>query len=131
LKKKSLKEFDSILLCAAISDFIPKKHKGKIQSKKEKFLLEMKPAPKIISIFRKKAPQSKIIGFKVEEKKDSLKEKAMILLKKNNLNFVVANLIYGFNKNENEIWIFDKKGKSIHKKGKKEELADFILDIIK
>ena len=131
LKKKSLKEFDSIILCAAISDYIPIKHKGKIQSEKEKFLLEMNPAPKIISIIRNKAPQSKIIGFKVEEKKDSLKEKAMILLRKNNLNFVVANLIYGFNKNENEIWLFDEKGKSIHKKGKKEELSDFILDMIK
>jgi len=131
LKKRSLKDFDSIILCAAISDYIPKKHKGKIQSKKEKFFLEMTPAPKIISYLRKKAPQSKIIGFKVEEKKDTLEKKAMILLNKNNLNFAIANLIYGFNKNENEIWIFDKKGKIIHKKGNKEELADFILDIIK
>jgi phosphopantothenoylcysteine synthetase/decarboxylase len=55
----------------------------------------------------------------------------MNLLKKNNLDFVVANLIYGFNKNQNEIWIFDKKGKTFLKKGKKEELADYIFDIIK
>jgi len=131
LKKRNLKEFDSIILCAALSDYIPKKHKGKIKSEKEKFLLEMIPTPKIISFLRKKAPQSKLIGFKVEEKKDTLKEKAMNLLKKNDLNFVVANLIYGFNTDENEIWIFDKKGKSVYKKGKKEDLADFILDMIK
>ena len=53
------------------------------------------------------------------------------MLKNNDLNFVVANLIHGFNTNENEIWVFDKKGKSVYKKGKKEDLADFILDMIK
>jgi len=131
LKKRNLKEFDAIILCAALSDYIPKKRKGKIQSGKEKFVLEMFSAPKIISKLRKKAPQSKIIGFKVEESKANLKEKAMNLLKKNNLNFVVANLIHGFNANQNEIWILDEKGKIINKKGKKEELADYILDIIK
>ena len=128
--KRNLKEFDVIILCAALSDYIQKKQKGKIPSGKEKFVLEMFPATKIISNIRKKAPKSKIIGFKVEENKTNLKEKAMNLLKKNNLDFVVANLIAGFNYDQNEIWIFDKKGKSIYKKGKKEKLADYILDII-
>jgi len=131
LEKRNLKEFDTIILCAALSDYIPKKQKGKISSGKEKFILELFSAPKIISKLRKKAPKSKIIGFKVEEKKANLKEKAMNLLKKNDLTFVVANLIYGFNINQNEIWIFDKKGRAIHKKAKKDELADYILDIIK
>ncbi|OGS40958.1 MAG: hypothetical protein A3K77_07040 [Euryarchaeota archaeon RBG_13_31_8] len=131
LEKKILKEFDTIILCAALSDYIPKKQKGKIKSGKEKFILELFSAPKIISKLRKKAPESKIIGFKVEEKKVNLKEKAMNLLKKNDLTFVVANLIYGFNVDQNEIWIFDKKGKMIHKKAKKDELTDYILDIIK
>lgn len=131
LEKRDLKIFDYIILCAALSDYIPKKHKGKIKSGKEKLVLELFSAPKIISIIRKKAPLAKIIGFKAEEKKANLKAKAMNLLNKNNLDYVVANLIYGFNKNQNEIWIFNKKGKSYYKKGKKEELADYILDIIK
>ena len=131
LEKRNLKEFDIIILCAALSDYIPKKHKGKIQSGKEKFVLEMFSAPKIISKLRKKAPDSKLIGFKVEANKANFKEKAMNLLKKNNLEFVVANLIYGFNSDRNEIMIFDKKGKTFLKKGKKEELADYIFDIIK
>jgi len=131
LEKRNLREFDIIILCAALSDYIPKKHKGKIQSKKEKFVLEMFSAPKIISKLRKKAPGSKLIGFKVEANKANFKEKAMNLLKENSLNFVVANLIYGFNADRNEIWIFDKKGKIFHKKGKKEELTDYIFDIIK
>jgi len=131
VNKRNLETFDFIILCAALSDYIPKRYKGKIKSGKEKFVLEMYPAPKIISKLRKKTQKSKIIGFKVEENKKNIKEKAMDLLNKNNLNFVVANLIYGFKKDENEIWIFNKKGDCFHKKGKKEELADYILDVIK
>jgi len=131
VKTKDLKKFDIIILCAAISDYIPKKKKGKIPSGKDKLIVEMSPAPKIISSLRKKGPKSKIIGYKVEENKVKLKEKAKNLLKKNNLDFVVANTISGFDKDKNEIWIIDKKGKCIHKKGEKEQLANQILDTIK
>jgi phosphopantothenoylcysteine synthetase/decarboxylase len=91
----------------------------------------MNPAPKLISMVRKQATKAKIIGFKVEEKKNRLQEKALDLLKRNDIDFVIGNTISGFNKDENEIWIFDTKGKSIHKKGKKEYLANIILDTIK
>ena len=131
VKTKDLKKFDIIILCAAISDYIPKKQKGKISSGKDKLIIEMSPAPKIISSLRKKGPKSKIIGFKVEESTAKLKEKAKDLLKRNNLDFVVANTISGFDKDKNEIWIIDKKGKCVHKKGEKEELAGQILDTLK
>lgn len=131
VKTKDLKKFDIIILCAAISDYIPKKQKGKISSGKDKLIIEMSPAPKIISSLRKKGPKSKIIGFKVEENTVKLKEKAKDLLKRNNLDFVVANTISGFDKDKNEIWIIDKKGKCVHKKGEKEELAGQILDTLK
>ncbi|MGF3554632.1 MAG: bifunctional phosphopantothenoylcysteine decarboxylase/phosphopantothenate--cysteine ligase CoaBC [Thermoplasmatota archaeon] len=131
LRKRDLKKFDFIILCAALSDYLPKKHKGKISSKKEKFFLELFPAPRIISMLRKKVPKSKIIGYKLEENRLKLKENAMDLLKKNNLDYVVANLIHGFNLDKNEIWVFNENGEIFHKKEKKEELADYILDIIK
>jgi len=114
-----------------LSDYSPKKQKGKIQSGKEKLIIEMSPTPKIISKLKQKAPKSKVIGFKVEDKKDNLIEKAQNLLNKNKLDFVVANTISGFTGNDNEIWIIDKKGKSVHKKGNKENLTNYILDSIK
>ncbi len=131
VQTKNLKIYDSIIVCSAISDYIPIKQKGKISSDKEKLIVELKKAPKIISLLRKKAPKSKIIGFKVEDKKDKLPDKAINLLKKNSLDFVIGNTISGFDGQENEIWIFDKKGKSIHKKGKKENLTNIILDLVK
>ena len=131
VKDNKLSKFDTIIVCAAISDYIPKKQEGKISSGKDKLVVEMQLAPKIIPILRKKAPKAKIIGFKVEEKKDKIKEKSMNLLKNNKLDFVVGNTISGFTNDENEIWIYNQKGKSTNKKGKKEILADYILESIK
>ena len=130
VETKNIKKYHIIILCAALSDYIPKKHNGKILSGKDKLVLEMLPAQKIISQLRNKAPNSKIIGFKVEENKDKIHERSMYLLKKNNLDLVVANTISGFNKDDNEIWIINKKGKSLYKKGNKCQLSDFILDTI-
>ncbi len=130
IEKTNIKKFDIIIVCAAISDYVPKKQKGKISSGKNKLTIELKPTLKLLPIMRKKAPKSKIIAFKVEYKKENVKKKSLELLKKNNLDFVIGNTISAFSKNENEILIINKKGKSIHKKGKKEILANDILDII-
>ena len=131
VETKNLKDYDSIVLCAAISDYIPVRQKGKITSDEEKLIVEFKPTKKIISLLRKKAVKSKIIGFKVEDKKDKLSNKALALLKNNDLDYVIGNTISGFESEENEIWIFNKAGKSIYKKGKKENLTNTILDLTK
>ncbi|UCF13439.1 MAG: bifunctional phosphopantothenoylcysteine decarboxylase/phosphopantothenate--cysteine ligase CoaBC [Thermoplasmatales archaeon] len=128
LKNNDIK-FDLIIVCAAIANYLPKKQKGKISSGRPKLDLELLPAPKIIQKIRLIAPKSKIIAFKVEGNKKNLKEKSYQLLKKNQLNFVIANTVSAFGKDENEILIINKKGRSYHRKGKKEDLADFILDI--
>ncbi len=131
IKKENLKDFDYIFVCAAISDYKPIKKKGKIPSEKKKLTIELKPTEKIINKIRKYAPKSKIIGFKVEDEIKNLKEKSIKLLKENKLDFVIANTISGFKSDENKIWIIDKKEKIFSKKGKKENLASFILDKVK
>ena len=93
--------------------------------------MELEPTEKIISKLRSLAPKSKIIGFKVEGSKDSVKTKSLELLNKNKLDFVVGNTTSGFGTDENEIWVFDSKGSIIHKNGTKDYLADCILDLIK
>jgi len=129
IKNTKISNFHAIYVCAAISDYTLKKQKGKISSDKNKLILEMQKAPKIISKIRKKAPKSKIIGFKIEDKTTKLKKKSYDILKTNNLEFVIGNTTSGFYKDENEIIIINKKGKNIHKKGKKENLTNIILDL--
>ena len=130
IEKNDIKKFHAIIICAAISDYMPKKQKGKIPSGKDNLKIELKPTSKLLPIIRKKAPKSKIIAFKVEDKKENVKKKSFELLKKNNLDFVAGNTISAFEKGDNEILIVDKKGKSVCKKGKKENLANDILDLI-
>jgi phosphopantothenoylcysteine decarboxylase/phosphopantothenate--cysteine ligase len=119
---------DLVIMCAAIADYIPRKRKGKIPSGKEKLSIEMHPAPRIIQKIRPKT--KRVIAFKTEENKRDLKDRAFKLLEENRLDLVVANTISAFGKDENEIFIINKKGECIHKKGSKEELAWCILDVI-
>ncbi len=130
VKENNLSKYDIIIVCAAISDYKPIKSKGKISSGKKDFVIKLKPTQKILPLIRKKAPKSKLVAFKVEDKKDKVKTKSKKLLEKNNLDFVVGNTISGFQSDKNDIIIFDKKGKSFSKKGKKENLASFILETI-
>jgi phosphopantothenoylcysteine decarboxylase/phosphopantothenate--cysteine ligase len=123
-------KYDIIVVCAAIADYIPKKHEGKIPSGMDKLDLELRSAPKVIQKIRSKAAESKIVAFKIEENKRNLEEKAYRLLVENQLDFVVANTISGLGSDENEILIVDKNNKSIWRRGKKEELAGYILDAV-
>lgn len=130
VEENNLSKYDIIIVCAAISDYKPIKAKGKISSGKKDLVIKLKPTQKVLPLIRKKAPKSKLVAFKVEDKKDKVKTKSKKLLEKNNLDFVVGNTISGFQSDKNDIIIFDKKGKSFSKKGKKENLASFILETI-
>jgi phosphopantothenoylcysteine decarboxylase / phosphopantothenate---cysteine ligase len=131
LKNKKVKQFDSIIVCAAIANYIPKKQRGKIPSGKEKLVMECDQAPIILETLRSRAPKATIIAFKTEEKKINVRIKTQKLLMKHHLDGAVGNTLAGFGSKDNEILILTKKGISTWKKGKKEELASFILDMIK
>jgi phosphopantothenoylcysteine decarboxylase/phosphopantothenate--cysteine ligase len=131
LKNSYVKAFDIIILCAALSDYLPEKVNGKISSEKEKIEIQLSRAPKIISKLKNLAPRSKIVGFKLEYEKEKIKKKSVELLKKNNLDFVVGNTIQAIENDKNEIWIVDKNNQIFHKKGSKPEISDFIFNIIK
>jgi len=131
LNKSIVKKFDIIILCAALSDYIPKKIKGKIKSSKSNLNIECYPANKFISILKEKMKDTRLIGFKVEDKKKNLIDESCKLLKENNLDFVIANTISAFDNDQSEIWAINRDKKAIHKKGNKEIIADHILDIIK
>ena len=131
LVKKNTLSYDAIIVCAAISDYYPKKIDGKISSTKKQLNIKLTTTPKVIDLITSKAKNSKIIGFKVEKNiKQSITE-AKKLLDKNDLEAVIANDISAFGNKENEIHIIRKNDKNIAKKGEKTVLAEYILDLIK
>jgi phosphopantothenoylcysteine decarboxylase/phosphopantothenate--cysteine ligase len=130
MKDKRLKQFDSIIVCAAIANYIPKKQKGKIPSGKEKFCIDCTQAPIVLETLRSQALDARIIAFKTEEKKKNVEKKTRQMLTKYHLNGAIGNTLAGFGGEYNEILILSKKRRSIWKKGKKEELASVILDLL-
>jgi len=131
LRNNDLNKFDIIIICAAISDYIPKKIKGKISSDEKKLFFEMSRAPKVITKLREKAKNSKIVGFKLEEKKEGLAKKAYEFLKKNKLDYVIANTITGIGMENNKVCIVDNVGNCSFKEGSKKNLTDYILNTVK
>jgi phosphopantothenoylcysteine decarboxylase / phosphopantothenate---cysteine ligase len=130
LVKTKAKQFDGIILCAAIANYTPVKQKGKIPSGKATLEIQCSPAPIILQDLRKFAPQAKLVAFKAEEKRSTVKEKTRQLLKQYHLDGVIGNTIDAFAASDNEIFIRTTKGKETWMKGKKEDLADIIFDHI-
>ncbi|MBN1860189.1 MAG: bifunctional phosphopantothenoylcysteine decarboxylase/phosphopantothenate--cysteine ligase CoaBC [Candidatus Thermoplasmatota archaeon] len=130
LKHERLGRFDGVILCAAIANYIPIKQKGKIPSGKETLLVKCAPAPVFLETLRLKVPKARIIAFKTEEKKSNVQRKTRQLLVRYRLDGAVGNTLTGFGGESNEILLLSRKGKSIWKKGKKEEIAPFILDLL-
>ncbi|HWR62852.1 MAG TPA: bifunctional phosphopantothenoylcysteine decarboxylase/phosphopantothenate--cysteine ligase CoaBC [Candidatus Thermoplasmatota archaeon] len=131
LKSKGAKRFDGVIVCAAIANYIPKKQKGKIPSGKQSFAIDCVQAPVVLETLRLLIPHAKIVAFKTEEKKKNVTRRTQQLLTKFRLDAAIGNTLAGFGGDTNEILLLTKRGKSTWKKGKKEELASVILDLLR
>ena len=130
LVKKNLIQFDDIIVCAAIANYIPKKQTGKIPSGKPTLSIDWSQAPVVLESLRRQFSKAKIIAFKTEEKKQNVRRRTRELLIKYHLDGAIGNTLDGFGGEVNEILLLTKKGKGVWKKGKKEELASDILDML-
>lgn len=130
LKHEKLGRFDGVIVCAAIANYIPMKQKGKIPSGKEMVSVNCSPAPVFLEMLRVKVPKARIIAFKTEEKKSNVERKTRQLLARYRLDGAVGNTLAGFGGDSNEILLLSRKGKGVWKKGQKEEIAPFILDLL-
>jgi phosphopantothenoylcysteine decarboxylase/phosphopantothenate--cysteine ligase len=127
---KNIRNYDVIIVCAAIADYTPIRYNGKIPSGKPTLHIKLQPTSKILEKIKTLTPKSYLIAHKLEEKKSTLKKAAMSLQKKYNLAMVVANTTAACEKEENDILLLTKKGKSFQRKGNKQELAHYVLEKI-
>ena len=116
---------DVCLVPAAISDFSPKKRKGKIPSREGGLTLDLEPTPKVLAALRK-GTKGALVGFKAESgvTPAELKAKAMALLKEADLDLVVANDVSAVKREATAITIFDRKGRSVTFAGSKSLAAE-------
>ncbi len=127
---EEIERFDIIIVCAALSDYIPMKVEGKIPSDREELIVKLKPAPRIIPEIRSRNTKSIIVGFKVEGTSKESLEEGEKLLDKYKIDYIVTNTTDAFGRDENEINIICRDKKIYHFKGLKRVLADKIYDVI-
>ncbi len=116
---------DVVLVPAAISDFAPKKRKGKIPSREGALTVDLEPTPKVLGSIRR-ATKGILVGFKAEAGVTAaeLKAKALALQKEADLDLVVANDVSAVKREVTAITIFDRKGRSVSFAGSKSLAAE-------
>jgi len=120
----------SIIHSMAVLDYIPDKiFDGKISSDKDNLQINLVRASKIIDIFRKYAPDSFIIGFKldVDADDDTLIRKARALINRANIDLVCAN---NLPKQEHLAIFVNKDGSVVDRVAGKENIAIKLIDIV-
>jgi len=127
IHQEHLDRFDVIIVCAALADYIPEKNIGKIDSSSDKLIIHCRSAEKILPLIRKRAPDSFIIGFKLDIEKASSIKKAKELQDSYNLDVVVANSVQSLGSSEQEVWIINQSDGIAECAGSKDEVARKIL----
>jgi len=133
VKKEMSKEFDIVIMAAAISDYTPENpSKNKIKSTKNKIKISLKKAPKIIDQIKKYQKNVFLVGFKAET---NLSKNELITLAKKKMNesdadMIVANDVgsirYRKNPESNEVLVIDSHKVISSGWVKKEKIAKFI-----
>lgn len=87
-------QYDVILHCAAVSDYVVKRAPGKIGSKKKNFVLNLKQTPKVIDKIRRLNPKAFLVMFKLESGISvlALKTRALNAMKAHHADLVVGNM---------------------------------------
>ena len=120
------KNFDFIIVCAALANYVPDKFDGKLPSNKDSLTIKLRKSPYVIEELRKLNPNGKVIAFKAEKERKDIEKKALDFLNKFNLDLVVANTLQAFGSEESEVWIVSRR-ETFYLKGNKKTLAEKIL----
>jgi phosphopantothenoylcysteine decarboxylase/phosphopantothenate--cysteine ligase len=131
LDSHDMGKYDIIVVCAALSDFLPKKKQGKLSSDHPSLELHCTAAPKVLPLLKKKASDAIIVGFKLESDESQLLDRAEQMKEKYDIDFVIANTIKAIDEDTATIWIINGATPPRKLEGAKYQLADGIYDTIR
>lgn len=125
----TVKDCDTVIVPAALSDFTAEKKGGKISSNRS-FSITLKPAPKFLKILRKEF-KGKIVGFKAEFgiSRKELLSKARERVEEYSLDMIVANDLKDVRTGFTKVIVIKGK-KEIDLEGEKTEVAKRILELL-
>lgn len=113
IKEIKQKKFDVVIMAAAAADYtVQTPSKTKIKSTKEKLIIKLRRAPKIIDQIKKLQRDVFLVGFKAEAdvSKQKLIESARNKMRESHADMIIANDVgtkYAKNPDYNEIHIID------------------------
>jgi phosphopantothenoylcysteine decarboxylase/phosphopantothenate--cysteine ligase len=133
VKKEMSKNFDIVIMAAAVSDYTPVNHsKNKLKSNMNQIEITLKKTPKIIDQIKKIQKNVFLVGFKAEtdiSKKELIKV-AKIKMNESAADMIVANDVgsvrYKKNPENNRILIIDSHQVISYGWTKKEKIVKFI-----
>ena len=132
-KVKSERRVSAVVHAMAVLDYIPESiMEDKKSSDDDYWDIRLVKTPKYIGIMRELFPEAFFVGFKLESglSEEQLKDKAIDLLRKNNIDVVVANDIRKVGAEHHEA-IFVNADGSIFRRAKiKARIAEAIADIV-
>jgi phosphopantothenoylcysteine decarboxylase/phosphopantothenate--cysteine ligase len=132
--KENFNRADIAIGAAAVGDFTPERKKGKLKRESGKTLsLELKPTEDIMAWAGKHKGKKTLVGYAAQSG-TSLKEAKHKIISKN-LDMIVYNDIskegLGFDSDDNEIIIMDKKGRALFSgRDSKEKLSGIIMGLV-
>lgn len=125
------KKYDIIVHAAAVSDYkCKKKFNVKISSKLKSIALELIPTKKIITLIKKKCPETFLVGFKLESKMNEklAVSKTKDLFTKSKCDLAIANSV----KNGKYTgYILGPKNNFIEHKTSKKDISKALIGILK
>ncbi|PKK85782.1 MAG: bifunctional phosphopantothenoylcysteine decarboxylase/phosphopantothenate--cysteine ligase CoaBC [Thermoplasmata archaeon HGW-Thermoplasmata-1] len=121
--------FDTIIVCAAISDFTIERKAGKLPSD-EIPEIRLCRAPKILEMLRRENASATIVGFKLEPTLDEAVGKAKARMAKGAADMMIANAVSSIGSSDVSVALVTADGDVTEFCGSREKLAEFILDAV-
>ena len=129
---------DAAILSAAAADYGPAdRQMEKTPSGKSKWVIELKPLPKVVENVKNVNPDVFLVGFKAEYdvSEEELVNRAYDRMVGAGMDLIVANDVSrdgaGFGTDTNEVYIVDPERRIEHLKASKNEIAAKILDKVR
>jgi len=118
---------DVVVNCAAVSDFVPERHEGKLSSETA-MDLHLTPAERVNPYLRDIADTA--VAFKLETSEEQAVERARVRLQQDDFDVMVANTTASLGSDCMQAWIVDRSGHVTPVQGDKQTVADRLLDAI-
>lgn len=132
LCKSECEEANLLVMCAAVSDFVPTKIDGKIKKEDVKESLNLSLKRNVDILQSLKEFRCKKIGFKLEISSESALKSARSMLEKKALDAVCLNILgekNGFASEQNEVNFITRGGETLLPLASKDEIAGRIVEL--